>query len=848
MSKEHSLGRIPGMFGASGIHGMGAPLVVIDGIPRPATDINLQQVEQITVVKDLASAMLYGSQASNGVILITTRRGEPLRKSLQVTAENGFNKPISYPKYLKAGKYMELYNEALANDGLAPKFSASEIANTKNGSDPVRYPDEDYFNSTYLKDWSSYQKVVAQANGGNEIAQYYLNLGWQRQNGLLNIGEGANEKKDRLNMRGNIDYKLQDAIKLRFDGAVIFNISNGPRYSGDDFWGLASTLHPEYYPVLVPSSLISDPTLLGAAKLVDGKYVLGGTSEYMTNIYGELTRNGPSRTNDRLIQISTGLDFDLSSLTSGLTASVYFSFDMFNMFKTDLLNSYAVYQPVYNADSVSVAKYGVDSKVDAMSVTDDYYYRQTGIYGTLNYDRHFGDHALRVTALGYRDQYNVEGILQPTKHLQFGMRADYVYKEKFIAELTGVMAGSTKLYETVPWATSPGASLAWIVSEEDFLQNNAHINYLKLRANWAINNTDESIGNFYLGRDYYEESTVYYYNQSLAENSARILYTGNSNLGWEKNMNIDLGFESALFDYKVGFEAAYFYNKLYNLVSQKTNILPEYYTGLPFENFGSSQSQGVEFGLNYAINAGGMKIKLGGNLVYSVPKVLTTDELNYPEEYRNRTGKPTDAIFGYVAMGLFADQADIDQSPLQTFGTVRPGDIKYKDLNGDHLINTEDQMMIGHSGPRTGYGLTLNITYGPLELFALATGQTGESRIFNNPYYWVYGDRKYSEAVLNRWTPETAGTASYPRLTSTSSANNFINSTFWLENNNWLRLQTLQITYTLKNSRISWMDQTRIFLRGYNLTTFSKIKDKTELNIGTAPQTRSYSLGVALQF
>ena len=842
-------GRIPGMFGSSSIRGMESPLVVIDGIPRPVSEVNLQQIEQITVVKDLSLALLYGSQASNGVILITTRRGEPLKKVLQFTAENGFSKPISYPKYLNAGDYMELYNEALANDGLVAKYSPAEISGTRNGNDPVHYPDESYYNSTYLKDWTTYQNIVGEASGGNEVAQYYLNLGWRRENGLLKIGEGDNEKTDRLNMRGNIDYKLNDAIKLRFDGTVIFNISNQPRYTDENCWELFSTLHPEYYPVLIPYGLITDSTLLGAAKLVNGQYVLGGTSEHLTNIYGELTKNGPSKTNDRLIQISTGLDFDLKAITQGLTASVYFSFDIYNMFTTGLLNNYAVYQPIYSGDTLSgFSKYGVDAKVDAQSVTDVNFYRRTGIYGTLDYNRSFGDHTLKATALAFRDQYSVENVLQPTKHMQLGMRADYIFQNKIIAEFTGVVAGSSKLFETVPYAFSPGVSFSWILSEEDLLKDNPIVDYLKVRANWAINHTDESIQDFYLGRDLYMAGTLYEYNQRLAANTGRILSSGNPNLGWEKNMNINIGFESMLLDYKLGFSGTFFYNKNSDLLSRNENILPVYFTSLPWENYGSTQSQGVEFGLNYRITTGALDIKLGSNLVFSVPKVLAKDELNYPDEYRSNIGRPTDAIFGFVAEGLFADQNDINNSPFQTFGTVQPGDIKYKDLNGDNLIDNEDQEMIGHSNPRLGYGLTLNIRYKGIELFLLGTGQSGQSILFNSPYYWVYGDRKYSEEVLNRWTSATASTATYPRLSSTSDANNFINSTYWLYKNDWFKLQTVQLTYSLEDLSFAGLDEARFFVRGNNLAHISKIKDKTDLNIGTAPRTRSLSLGFTLLF
>lgn len=205
-------------------------------------------------------------------------------------------------------------------------------------------------------------------------------------------------------------------------------------------------------------------------------------------------------------------------------------------------------------------------------------------------------------------------------------------------------------------------------------------------------------------------------------------------------------------------------------------------------------------------------------------------------------------MFGLVALGLFKDQEEIDNSPLQAFGPIQPGDIKYQDLNNDQVIDDNDQKMIGNSEARVGYGLTANINYKAFELFVLATGQVGEDNIFNDPYYWVYGDRKYSEVVLDRWTPSTASAATYPRLSSTSNTNNFINSTFWLYNNSWFRLQTIQLTYTLQDIKFAGLEEVRFFVRGNNIFKISKIKDKTELNIGSAPQTRAISLGLSLQF
>jgi TonB-dependent SusC/RagA subfamily outer membrane receptor len=241
---EALYGRFPGLFGSIRNRQVGNMLIVVDGIPRPATDLNVEQIDQISVVKDLSTALLYGAQAQNGVILITSKRGKPLQKMVEFTGQTGLNKPISYPKYLGSADYMTLYNEALANDGLAAKYNEEQISGT--GSDNVHFPDEDYYNSTYLEKVSTFHEVVAQASGGNDIAQYYLNVGWRRNNSLLKIGEGANEHNDRLNMRGNVNYNLTDKIRILFDGMAIFTINRAPRYtsSSNDFWALSSSLRP----------------------------------------------------------------------------------------------------------------------------------------------------------------------------------------------------------------------------------------------------------------------------------------------------------------------------------------------------------------------------------------------------------------------------------------------------------------------------------------------------------------------------------------------------------------------------------------------------------------------------
>ena len=845
-------GRVPGLFGSSLIRGIGEPMYVVDGIARPIANLmNINDIEQISVLKDQSTAMLYGAQATDGVVFITTKRGEPLKKTIRFNAEQGASRPISYPEYLSAADYMELYNEALDNDGLTAKYTTDQITNTRNGADPIQFPDEDYFNSTYLKDWAGYNRINGEVSGGNEIAQFFVDLGWDRSNSLLKIGEGADEKTDRISMRGNINYDITEKIRLIYDGSVIFNLAKGPRYTttANDFWNLASTLHPDYYPVLIPLNLLDDPALARIAKPVNDNYIFGGTSEFQTNIYGELTKNGNRSTTSRLLEMTSGLEFDLSSITEGLKAKAYFSFDMYNLYIEDILNSYAVYNPVYDEGAIeSWNKYKTDVKVASRTVSDAYYYRRFGLFGTLDYNKIVGDHEINAVALAYSDQYFVEAVLQPAKHLHFGIRTNYMFRKKYVAELTGVYAGSVKLFEAQRWAFSPGLGLGWIMTEEDFMQNISLLDYLKIRASWALNHTDESL-NYKLGRDYYTSGSNYSYSQGTYSNTGRNLLVGNPDLGWEKIMNYNLGFESMLLDYKLGVEGSYFYNKYYDVITQRTNSLPGFFGNLPYENFGSYVTQGIELGLNYNINFGDLKASFGGNLVYSIPKVLATNELNYEESYRKITGKASDAMFGLVALGLFKDQAEINNyNAVQTFGSVQPGDIKYQDLNMDGKIDDADQTIIGNSWARIEIGLNLKIEYKAFELFALGTGQSGEERYFNNAYYWVYGDRKYSKVVLDRWTTSTSSTATYPRLSSSSNANNFRNSTFWLYETNWFTLRTAQLTYTLPGRDFAGLQEARFFLRGSNLATISKTKDKTQLNVGTQPQMRSFSLGLSLLF
>jgi len=848
-------GRVAGMFGGDDVRGIGA-IYVVDGIVRPLGTLTIEEVEQVTVLKDVASRMLYGAQANMPVIMVTTKRGKAYQRKFKVNTEFGIQNPISLPEYLDAASYMELYNEALENDGKAVQYSQEDIDNTRNGVDPVRYPDQDYYNNTYLKDRKNYQRVYVEGSGGNKSAQYYANLNYKHSNGLMAVG--PDNGSDLINLRGNVNYNITDDLKMTFDGVALMNID---RSENGDFWTNSTLYRPNEFPLLIPASRLTDETMIGSAQLIDGEYVLGGTDKFnageQTNIYGDLMKGGYQTNYDRLLQFNTGLDFDMNFITKGLSAKAFLSFDLHNYYKNQQLNTYASYREfvgsdVNGNDSIYFEKYGEDKKAGYESITQSSFYRRVGFYGQLNYKRNFGLHGVDAKAIAYRDQYSWQGAMQTSKNLNFGFNVNYNYNTRYIVELSGTMAGSPRFAHEHRYAFSPAIAGAWVLSEEDFLSSVSAIDYLKLRGSFGIIATDMGINDYYLYMSTYEQGGWFNYNNGVNRNRVRnITVIGNSDLLWPKRQEINVGFEAMLMK-SIQLEAAYFNSVFKDEIIKRVNAYSSLLPVLPWENYNSDKVSGVEFGLNFKKVVGNLELESGVNMVYTTPEVLLYDEPNYNYDYRFQEGQRTDAYFGYVAEGLFESQTEIDSHADQSgFGGVRqPGDIKYKDLNDDGVINADDQEVIGNSHAKMAYGVNLRVKFKSVELFMLGTGQNGGYRYFNNDYFQPYGDVKYSVEALNRWTQATSYSATLPRLSSISNNNNQVNSSYWLYENNWFNLSTVQLTYYLPENiaKKAFLKGLNVYGRVNNLLMVSKNKEKGELNIGSEPQYRLFSLGLRASF
>lgn len=851
-------GRIPGMMGANNIRGIGSPLFLIDGLPRDISDINIEEVDKITVLKDANAAALYGALAANGIVQITTKRGEAYKQKLNIIAETGIATPIALPQYLGSAEYMKYRNQAAINDGLLAPFSQETIDNYASGKNPYRYPDVDVYSGEYLKSYLNQSKVAAEFSGGNKVTRYYANLGWIGRGTLYKIGDAANASYNKFNVRSNVDINVTSFIKAYIGVAMVFNADKDPV---GDFWNVASTLQPYRYAQLLPLSLmtrdmqISDGSALDNAFRVDGKYILGGSTLYKDNIYGNQSFGSYSTNIDRSLQYTQGLAVDLDKFVKGLRFNAAVSFDFFNSFQQGVNNTYAVYEPVWTAqDSISgLTKVGADLRSGTQTANGAYFQRRSNVSAAFDYQRDLGsDHHLSATLLGFFTQLRQEDLLVSQKNAHTAARIGYNYAGKYLADFSSAYVNGYKFAPGHKGGFSPSLGLAWVISDEGFLSHTKAIDYLKIRASAGIINY-EPAGNDYTlySQTFGNNNGSFGWNDGQRSLAARtLIHAANEALTFQKSKTFNLGLEGYFFDQALFFDANVFLTRRTGLVVQRSTYPSYLANNIPYENYDETDFKGLEAGLVWKLgrnkDAG---LDIGANVLYATSERVKVDELQ-PQSYLNRQGKPSDAMFGLEALGLFDSWETIQNSPQQAFTKVQPGDIRYKDQNNDGVINEEDLVYIGNSQARLSFGLSLLARYKGLSLFALATARQGGYSYNNSGYHWIQGENKYSVEVLNSWTEATKATATYPRLSYGNNTNNFRNSTFWLYKNDLIRLERVQLNYDLpaKISGMLFSKDISLFLRAENLLRFSKDAEERQLVIGGEPNYRGFLLGLKVKF
>lgn len=822
-----------------------APLIIIDGIERPLEDLTPEEIESITVLKDATSKILYGPKAVNGVLLVKTKRGIKYKRDRQFNIEFGAQTPVRMPEYLNSADYATMYNQARINDGLSPYYTQTDIDGYRMGTNPVLYPDVD-FHKLCLNDHMSYRKAIAQFRGGNESAQYYVNATYAGYGGYEAVGK--NNTSNKFNLRVNLDYKVNDWLKAFVDIAGQMEFYTTNYMSADKLFSRLSSHRPNAYPIK-----FSDPGNPGTE--IYGAMENANLSSSRENIYAEMALGGFKENTVRKGQTNIGFDLSLDRYVKGLSAKAYVTFDVYNYLVVGKNENFSSYRPIFNENSlIGKELLTVEKKVSDKSRIADQMYRNYGYFGQLSYDRTFqAKHQLKSDLVIFQSRRENLGSSQDDVNRTFALRTNYVYNKKWIAELDMAVMGSSRFTKGNRYGYFPTVGVAWIASEEKFLKDKEWLDFLKIKASTGLLGTDNYF-DFFLFESRWNTSQSTHFGPKLEEdvNTSTLVHVGNPDLTWEKSFEINIGAEASFLNCLTA-DFNYFNNYRYDILTPTTSFSSINGGELMYRNYGSVRNQGVELALEYSGNIGKLHYSIGGNTIWSKAVYEKTDDMEGLSSNRKKEGKPVDTRFGLIAEGLFKSGDEIAAHPVQDFGPVQIGDVKYANINNDHHINENDMLPIGNEYPRFQFGLNINLAYKGFELSLSGSGMAQYDIYLNNSYYWMREDQKYSTFVKNYFNPST-GEGKFPRLTTQQNQNNYRSSSLWMRSGNFFKLRDAMLSYSLPQNITNKMTlkQVKLFVRGSNLFTISSIKDLDpeyiDAGVTGYPFFRSFTGGINVVF
>lgn len=786
-------------------YGSGTGLfIVIDGFQSTEAyfqQLTPQEIESITLLKDASATAIYGSKGANGVLLITTKRGTSDKIKINFSIQSGFQQPLRLPEFLGAYDYATLYNEALVNDGKSPFYTPMDLEAYKTGNDPIFHPDVDWY-GTILRKAAPITNYNFTASGSNEYFRYFVLLNVLDDRSLYrkagNVSDfSKNGTYTRYNFRTNIDVKLSKRLQgaVTLGGTIEDKTNPGTSENTSGMFDLMSSIAPNAFPVYVST----------------GMY--GGNSMY-SNPLGDLMQTGYTSYNGRSLQAIFQLKGDLGFITPGLSVNGAVGFNTYFKSYSKKSRQYARYSVDRdNADEIIYTTYGQNTSL-AGDESSSSQWRDYSLQASLNYNRTFnGLHNIDAIYLGSYNDYVVTGTDLSYKNIAMGGRVTYSYDKRYIGEFSFGYNGTENFPKGHRFGFFPAGSLGWILSNEAFLKGNPILNYLKLRASYGIVGNDNIGGIRYMFDQYYDGYGYHLGNSNNVQDGLVQGKLANPDVTWEKEKKFNVGFEATLVN-KIDVSFDYFIQKRSNILSQPYRTVPDYLgISRPDINIGKVGNKGLETSIRYnGIGKKDLTYFVETSLWYAKNKVVYNAEAIQENEYLYGTGRIVGQPFVLEAIGFFKDEDDILKSPTQTFTDVRPGDIKYKDQNKDGKIDSNDYYPIGYTSmPQITLGLHGGITFKGFDMDIFFQGAANRTVYCGGKYYHAFqNDAKVSSIALGRWTPETAETATYPRLSSENNLNNYQASSFWQKNGNFLKLRSLEIGYTLPfqlSRKLIWKSQ-----------------------------------------
>ncbi len=819
-----------------------APLILVDGIERSLDVITVDEIESVTVLKEAVSTALYGIRGANGVVLVTTKRGLESAPVINFSYQFNMGTPRRLPKFVDGYTYAQALNEGLTNDGLLPRYSKDELDAFRDQTYPGFYPNVNWVDET-IRDHSYGDNVTFSATGGGTNVKYYTQLNFVDDRGILrpksdNDGYSTQFKFSKLNIRTNLDIKIGNSTKVKLNLLGSFSEHNRPGASTGNIF----------------AALYQVPA--GAFPIKTNRGIWGGTSVYANNPVAQASATGTARSQARNMMADIQFDQRLDFLTKGLSAGARVAIDNYGSYWDNNTKNFGYESATINLATKEETYNTLRNEGTlAFSSSTGGYTNFFEVDAWLNYDKQWKKHALNTTLNYSMSKLSNKGMNTSRAFMDVVGMAHYTYNKRYALDASLSASASSVLDPDKRWGIFPAVGAAWLISEESFLKTD-WIDMLKLRASYGISGRADYAVNLY--KDLYNTGGSY-----LFKDTPTALYgltetqLGVKNLTYEKSHKFNAGIDFQALG-KLSLTLDGFYD-------HRTDILVasngKYSTILginpPTSNDGIVDNYGVEVAARWNETIGQVNYQLGAQFSYVRSKVKEMNEVYRPEDYLKRTGQPVGQIFGYEVIGIYQNQAEIDNRPVKQYlSDVRPGDLMYKDQNGDNRIDEYDMVPLGYNTlcPEIYYSFDLGAEYKGFGFYAMFQGAGNYSRILNTQSLFIplIGNSTVSEHYYNnRWTPETPN-ARYPRLTSASSDNNFTNNSVWVADASFLKLRTLELYYqvptkTLKPLKV--VSKAKVFARAHDLITWDNIKVADPESIGaTHPTMTQYAFGINLSF
>lgn len=800
--------------------GNGNVITIIDGVQREISSIDPESIESVSVLKDAMSTILLGINSSNTVLLVTTKHAEVGAPRISFTAETGVQEALSMPKPLSAYQYAYLYDEALQNDGKLPIYSAADFAAYRNHTDPTGHPDVDWF-GTIMKKSAPITQYKLNVSGGTDFARYTISLSYMDQQGLFrtasDVPYNTNNDLNRYIINSNLSVNVTK--KFTVDLQIFGRIQQGTQ-PGTGYTGILSTLYSlpnNAYPIYNPNG------------------TFGGTSTYTNNLLSQTEYSGYIQNYSHDVLTNLDLKYDLDSFIKGLALKVKGNLSIES--QTALVRNLQNQAYLYTAKDSSYSAVGstVPESNGFTTVTSARYaYAQ----GALTYGRQFGKSNVSAMAM-YDVRTSALTFDLQSQTTNRALTAAYNYDNKYFAEAAVNNSGYNRYPPGHQFGWFYAGGLGWQMGREDFMKDISWIDSWKWRATYGKtgNGNVDTYGYYGYTQTYSSQYAAY---PQGTDRSVGYGYTAdplaNPNITWEKAHKFDVGADISLLKGQLRIQADYYSNRYYDLLQVRGNSIALLGAAYTDENLGINSYKGEELSITYNNHINNFNYFLTGNISIQKSKIVYSDEEPQPYPWLVQTGQAVGEMYGYQALGLFKTAAEAASSPTTTGYTAQAGDIKYKDQNGDGVINQFDIVPIGNTKPLIYYGGTIGFSYHGFSLSAIIQGVTNRQiSIDNNEYNGFDGigflgsqhvGQGY-EALTNRWTPETANTATLPRLSvGNAIANNTAASSFWIRSGDYVRLKNAEVGYALPYSvcRFLHISGLRVFMNAENIATLSGFK------------------------